>query len=148
MSLGNGITFESIGEPIWIPWQNLTKFSSLPSLIVWTISALTSSYFGSTSYPNFSNILLANIAVFTLDATTCGAKNKPFSNCVFCPNDGPISFPIPGAVNLSAHSSIKSFLPTIYAPDVAIPAPKFFINEPTAISAPISIGSLSCTNSP
>ena len=81
-------------------------------------------------------------------ATTCGAKNNPFNRFVFCPNDGPISFPIPGAVNLSLHNFIKSFFPTIYAPDVAIPAPKFFIKDPTAISAPTSIGSFSSTNSP
>ena len=55
---------------------------------------------------------------------------------------------MPGDVNLSAHNSINSLFPTIYAPEVAIPAPKFFIKEPTAISAPTSIGSLSCTNSP
>ena len=131
-----------------MPWQNFTKLSSVPSFIVCTISALISSDFGSTSYPNFSKILLANIAVFTLDFTTCGAKNNPLSNWVFCPNDGPIAFAIPGAVILSAHNSIKSHLPTTFAPYGAIPAPKFFINDPTAISAPTSIGSLSCTNSP
>lgn len=77
------------------------------------MSALFSLNFGSTLYPNFSNILLANIAVFTLLATTLGAKNNPFKNNVFWFNDGPISFPIPGDVNLSAHKFIKSFLPTI-----------------------------------
>ena len=107
------MTSESIGDPIWIPWQNLIKFSSVPKCIVWTMSALTSSYFGSTWYPNFSNNLLENTAVFTLLATTLGAKNKPFINCVFWFSDGPISFPIPGEVNLSAHNSISSFFPTI-----------------------------------
>ncbi len=68
------LLFESIGEPSCIPWQNLIKFSSVPSFIVCTMSALISSDLGSTSYPNFSNILLGNIAVLTLDATTCGAK--------------------------------------------------------------------------
>ena len=114
----------------------------LPKCIVCTISALFSLYFGSTLYPNSSNILLANIAVFKLLDTTCGAKNSPFSKFVFWFSDGPISFPIPGAVSLSAHSS------TNYAPLVAIPAPKFFINDPTAMSAPTSIGSFSSTNSP
>ena len=76
------------------------------------------------------------------------AKNNPFNKFIFWFKEGPISFPIPGAVNLSAHNSTKSFLPTIYAPLVAIPAPKFFIKEPTAISAPASIGSFSSTNSP
>ena len=94
---------------------------------------------------NFSNILLANTIVFNELATTDGAKNKPFKYFVFWPIDGPISFPSP--VSLSATRDIKSFLPTTYAPLVAIPAPKFFINEPTAMSAPTYIGSFSVTNS-
>jgi len=148
MSPGSGITLLSIGEPFCIPWQNFINFSLLPKWIVCTISALFSLYFGSTLYPNSSNILLANTAVFKLLATTCGAKNSPFNKLVFWFNDGPISFPIPGAVSLSAHISTNSFFPTIYAPLVAIPAPRFFINDPTTISAPTSIGSFSSTNSP
>ena len=40
------------------------------------MSALSSSNFGSTSYPNSANILLANIADFKLLFTTDGAKNS------------------------------------------------------------------------
>ena len=64
---------------------------------------------------------------------------------MFCPSDGPISFPSP--VSLSATSAIRSYFPTTYAPFVAIPAPRFFINEPTAISAPTYIGYFVVTNS-
>ena len=62
--------------------------------------------FGATGIngDNSSKIQLANIAVLTLLATTCGAKNSPFNKLVFWFNDGPISFPVPGAVNLSAHN--------------------------------------------
>lgn len=81
--------------------------------MVCTISALVSLNLGSTSYPNFSNKLLAKIAVFMLLATTLGAKNSPFIIFVFWFSDGPISFPIPGEVNLSAHSLTSSFFPTM-----------------------------------
>ena len=47
------------------------------------MSALGSSNLGLTLYPNSSNILLANTAVFTLLATTLGAKNSPLINAVF-----------------------------------------------------------------
>ena len=53
------------------------------------------------------------MAVFKLLATTLGAKNSPFINSVFWFKDGPISFPIPGEVSLSAQSSISFFLPTM-----------------------------------
>ena len=111
------------------------------------MSALSSKYLGSALYPSSSIILLVNIAVFKLLATTLGAKNKPSKNCLFAPKEGPTSFPSPGAVNLSATSLINFSFPTTYAPFVAIPAPKFFISEPTAISAPTSIGSFSPVNS-
>ena len=113
----------------------------------WTISALSSLYFGSTSYPNLSITLLVSIATFRALATVCDAINNPCKKLLFEFRDGPISFPSPGAVSLSAHNSTKSFLPTIYAPFDAIPPPKFFISDPTQISAPISIGSLYDTNS-
>ena len=113
IGLGSGTTHESIGEPFWIPWQNFINFSAVPKWMVCTISALSSLNLGSTVYPNSSKMQLANIAVLTLLATTCGAKNSPFNKLVFWFNDGPISFPIPGAVNLSAHNFIKCSFPTI-----------------------------------
>ena len=111
------------------------------------MSALSSLYIGSVLYPSSSIILLVNTAVFKLLATTLGAKNNPSKNCLLTPNVGPTSFPSPGAVNLYATKLIRSSLPTTYAPFGAIPAPKFLIKEPTAISAPTSIGSFSVTNS-
>ena len=147
MSHGSGIEFESTGEPIWIPWQYLINGFFSPKLIVWTISALFSLYFGDGLYPSFSKILLANTAVFKLLATTLGAKNSPCNICLFIPKVGPTSFPSPGDVRRWLASSTKSFLPAIYAPFGAIPPPKFFINEPTITSAPTSKGSFVWTNS-
>ena len=111
------------------------------------MSARSSSNFGSTSYPNFSNMLLANTAVFTLLATTEGAKNNPCNIDLVIPSDGPTSFPSPGAVSLSAAKFTKSFLPAMYAPFGAIPPPRFFISDPTITSAPTSNGSFLFTNS-
>ena len=86
-------------------------------------------------------------AVLRLLATTLGAIKKPCNIDLWIPNVGPTSFPSPGNVSRSAANFIKSFLPTIYAPLGAIPPPKFLIKDPTAISAPTSIGSFSLTNS-
>lgn len=61
-----------------MPLQNLINFSLFLKIIVCTISARSSSNLGETSYPKFSKILLAKIAVFRLLATTVGAKNNPF----------------------------------------------------------------------
>jgi hypothetical protein len=77
MSHGSGITFESTGDPICIPWQNFISFSLSLNSMVCTISDLFSSYFGLTLYPKALAILLANTAVFKLFDTTCGAKNNP-----------------------------------------------------------------------
>ncbi len=63
-------------------------------------------------------------------------------NFLLAPKLGPTSSASPGTFNLSLHKYTKSSLPTIYAPLLAIPAPKFLINEPTHISAPTSVGSL------
>ena len=147
MSHGSGIANESIGDPACIPWQNLINLSGSLNIIFWTISHLWSLYFGSTSYPKFSNTLLDSTAVLSADATTDGAKNIPWSIDLFIPRVGPTSLPSPGSVNLSPARSIRSFLPAIYAPFGAIPPPKFFIKDPTIISAPTSIGVLSSTNS-
>ena len=87
------------------------------------------------------------MAVFKADATTDGAKNIPFKNSLFAPSVGPTSLPCPGVVNLSAINSIYFFLPEMYAPFEAIPAPRFLISEPIIISAPTSIGLFSSTNS-
>ena len=111
------------------------------------MSALSSSNFGSTLYPNVSSTLLVSIAVFTLAFTTDGASNKPNNSCLFIPSVGPTPFPSPGTVSRSAASSTSSFLPAIYAPFGAIPPPRFFISEPTITSAPTSSGSLVFTNS-
>lgn len=93
ISYGVGIAVESIAEPFCIPWQNLMSFLSSPNSIVCTISTLGVLNFGLTLYPNFSIILLANIAVFKLLATTLGAKYKPCKIFLFAPRDGPTSFP-------------------------------------------------------
>src|SRR5574344_10245 len=79
--------------------------------------------------------------------TTIGAKYNPISKLRLNPKLGPISLPCPGTFSLSAHNLIKSFFPQIYAPLLAIPAPKFFIREPTTISALTSVGSNKSHNS-
>ncbi len=66
---------------------------------------------------------------------------------MLAPSDGPTSFPKPGAVSLSAISSTYVLFPATYAPFCAIPPPKFFISEPTIMSAPISNGVCASTNS-
>ena len=147
------VPFGDIGEyGNWINENNVSQFNENLSGDVNSFQKqfqtnLSSSNFGSTLYPNFSNTLLVKIAVFTLLHTTLGAKNSPCNICLFIPKLGPTSFPSPGAVSLSAHSLIKSFLPATYAPFGAIPPPKFFIRDPTTISAPTSIGSFLFTNS-
>ncbi len=147
ISHGSGIEFESTAEPFCIPWQNFINFSGFPNSIVCTISDLSSLYFGDTLYPNFSNSLLANTAVFRLLATTLGAKYIPCKKLLFAPKVGPTSFPCPGDVSLSAQSSTYFSFPATYAPLGAIPPPKFFIREPTITSAPTSNGVFLSTNS-
>ena len=147
ISHGTGSTYESIAEPDCIPWQYFINLFSSLNIIFCTISALGSLYFGSTWYPRLSKTLLVRIAVFNAFATTFGAKYNPCKNCLFIPSVGPTSFPSPGSVSLSAHSFIRSFFPTMYAPLGAIPPPRFFISDPTTMSAPTSVGYFFVTNS-
>ena len=90
----------------------------------------------------------AKTAVFKAPLTALGAKNIPLNKELFWLKLAPNSFPIPGAVSLSATILIKSVLPAIYPPVDAIPPPRFFINEPTVISTPTWPGSLVSTSSP
>ena len=76
------------------------------------------------------------------ELTTRGLIYNPKRNILLALPDGPTSFPWPGTFNLSAHNSINFFLPQMYAPFVAMPAPKFLIRLPTTRSAPTSVGSL------
>ena len=80
-------------------------------------------------------------------ATTEGAKYNPCNIDLLIPSVGPTSIPSPGNVSLSPHNSIKSFLPTMYAPFGDIPPPRFLISDPTTMSAPTSVGSFLVTNS-
>ena len=87
-------------------------------------------------------------AVFKALFTALGAMKIPLKNELFKLKFAPRSFPIPGAVNLSATIWIKSAFPATYPPVEAIPPPKFFIKDPTTTSAPICPGSSFSTNSP
>lgn len=55
---------------------------------------------GKTSKPKSSNIWAQKTAPFKLEATTVGAKNKPWIKEDIIPKDGPTSFPSPGAESL------------------------------------------------
>ena len=55
ISSGIGTTLESIADDAWMASAYLISLSGFLKIIVWTISALISLYFGLTSNPNFSN---------------------------------------------------------------------------------------------
>ena len=91
--------------------------------------------------------MLVRIDIFNAFDTTDGAKYNPSKNILLALSEGPTCFPSPGSVSLSAHKLTKSSFPTIYAPFVDIPAPKFLISEPTHISASTLHGVVVSTNS-
>ena len=143
-----GVKLESTLQDSWIAFANNSNFLLECNFIAWTISLLGSSNFGIISYPKSSKTFAKRRATFIDSIVVLLEKYKPCKTFRFVPKLNPSSFPIPGAVRVFAQYSIKSFLPEIYPPVIAIPPPRFLIKEPAIISAPISIGSLISVNSP
>ena len=75
-------------------------------------------------------------------------KNKPCKINLPNPKFTPADEPMPGEVNLEHAISTKSASPATYPPVGTIVPPKFLINDPAIMFAPLEIGSLSSTSSP
>ena len=71
---GSGVTWESMGDPCWIPLQKAHIFSGEPRVSCKMRSVRGSSYFGETAYPSFSKRAEAKTEVLTAEAVTDGAK--------------------------------------------------------------------------